>query len=206
MVHPSPSKALATGPRWLVAKWGRVGVIWCRLTLSVDPFESETAEVRSMRRWFPVLALVVSTLWVAVMAALISGGSDRVVQAGFDRAALATLAVHFIGGFWPWLARPKPPAGSVPGWVLVQASKHRRKGVYVAAWGLLILGLGWVASRLDEPPRAYPGGASWFGVGWNLGFQPVVFVVEGLGIAAQSRLSRFVPDPKLPESAESHEL
>ena len=159
-----------------------------------------------MRRWFPIVALVATIFWVAVMAAGVSGRSDRVVKARLDNAALATLAVHIVGGVWPWLAQPKLEANSVPGWVLVQAAKHRRKGVYFAAWGLVILGLGWVASRLDGPPRASPGGAFWFAAAWNLGFQSVVFVAEGLGIAAQSKLRQFIFDPKLPEPTDIREL
>ena len=159
-----------------------------------------------MRRWFPIVALVATILWVAVMASGVSGGSDWVVKASLDVAALATLAVHIVGGLWPWLLQPKPEADSVPGWVPVQAAKHSRKGVYFAAWGLVILGLGWVASRLDGPPRASPGGAFWFAVAWNLGFQAVVFVAEGMGIAAQSKLRQFIFDPKLPKPADIREL
>ncbi len=143
-----------------------------------------------MRRWFPALALVAISLWVVVVAAMVSGRPARVVVARFDLAASTTLAVHLVGFVWSWATRPKLTADSVPGWVLVQMAKHRRRGFYFALWGLAFLGLGWVVAHLDHPPSGTLGPAVGFGAAWNLGFQPVVLVAEGLGIAAQSRLSR----------------
>ncbi len=143
-----------------------------------------------MRRWFPALALAVVSLWLVVVAAMASGRPARVVVAHFDRAAAATLAVHLVGFVWFWATRPRPTVDSAPGWVWVQMAKHRRRGGYFAAWGLAVLGLGWVVTHLDRPSSAAFGPAVGFGAAWNLGFQPVVLVVEGLGIAAASRLSR----------------
>ena len=159
-----------------------------------------------MRRWFPALAILVLTLWGAALAALVTGQSSRTACHRAGWAAWATLAAHGAAIAWFGVARPRAAKAALPEWFLVQAMKHRRKGITLAVWGLAMLGLSWWAIRSEEVSNGWPDKAVWFGTTFGMGFQPGVLVAEWLAIGALTRLIRFGPVWKAAESGAGAEL
>ncbi len=152
-----------------------------------------------MQRWYPVLAVGAVGLWAVVLVTLAADSPRRTILVSFDLAALATGLVHLTGLAWFRVIAASPTG---PGWLAVQAAKHRRKGAYFAAWGLAVATLAWFAARF-EPAT---GGLAWFGAAGNLGFQPGLLLAGWLGIVARSKLAAVIPGPARVEVGVGHPL
>ena len=143
-----------------------------------------------MNRWFLLLALVALVSWNLPLGAMIGGTSLSLVRSRIDQAAAFTGAVHLIVACWLGGTRLAPSPVADPGWALIQAEKHRRKGQVFACWGWVI-----AASWLLVRPNSVTGGDP---VGWrvglvvavNAGFHPVVLVAEALAINARVKLGQ----------------
>ena len=145
-----------------------------------------------MNRWFPLLALIALVPWSGSLGAVIPGHSISLVRSRTDQGMATTVAVHLIGACRLGWTRIAPSSVDGPGWALIQAEKHRRKGQVFAVWGLIV-GAIWLLVR---PVSGDEGGPIGWQVGLvvtvNAGFQPGVLVAEALAIKARVTLSQML--------------
>ena len=145
-----------------------------------------------MNRWFLVLALVAMAQWCVFLVAMILGQPISLVRPWIDQVTAMTVAVHLIGACRLGWTRTAPSPVDGPGWALVQAEKHRRKGQVFAVWGLIV-SASWLLVRPDSVADGDP-------IGWQVGlvvavnavFQPGVLVAEAVAINARVKLGQML--------------
>lgn len=147
------------------------------------------------RVWLAAVAVVAATWAGAIGVQALGDPLGRPARLALGLAALATAGGHLLVALAVGSRLGDRSLEVGPGWVAVQAERHRRMATRFATWGLAASALAGVAAWGFSGVWTPPGWALWFASGLNLGVQPGLLLAEGWAIMARSRLDRLARTP-----------